>query len=89
MRICFILDLVDDPHDLSFAAHHIHGSVHKVLQEIHLRKQVTVHNDLGNISFQCTGVEEPKNLKELVDVLVKAKQEKQNVRAVGAFHAWS
>jgi hypothetical protein len=55
---------------------------------MHLLKQVTVHNDLGNISFQCT-VEEPKNLKELVDVMVKAKQEKQNVRAVGAFHAWS
>jgi hypothetical protein len=88
VRICFVLDRVDDPHDLSFAAHHIHDSVHKVLHEIHLSKQVTVHNDLGNISFQCT-VKEPKNLQELVDVMVKAKQEKQNVRAVGAFHAWS
>ena len=71
-----------------FAAHHIHGSVHKVLQGMHLPKKVTVHNYLGNISFQCT-VKEPKNLEELVDVMVKAKQEKQNVRAVGAFHSWS
>ena len=55
---------------------------------MHLLKKATVHNDLGNISFQCT-VKTPKNLEELVGVIMKAKQEKQIVRAVGAFHSWS
>ena len=82
MRVCLILICV---HELIiFVAHRILGSVQK-----HLLKKDTVHNSLGNISFQCTSVEEPKNLKELVDVMMKAKQEKQNVRAVGAFHAFS
>ena len=53
----------------------MHCSVHNVLHEMRLHKQVTVHKDLENISFQCT-VEEPKNLKELVDVIVNFKQEK-------------
>lgn len=78
-----------------FAAEHIDDSVHTELDEPVIEthsllnsKKTTVHNVLGNIRFECT-VEKPKSLKELVDVIVKAKQEKQNVRAVGAFHAWS
>ena len=72
----------------TFAALHIYSDIKKVLHEVHLRKQVTAQNYLGNIAFQCT-IKSPRNLEELVDVMVKAKQEKQNVRAVGAFHAWS
>ena len=72
----------------TLAALHIYSDIKKVLHEVHLRKQVIVQNYLGNIAFQCT-VESPRNLKELVDVMVKAKQEKRNIRAVGAFHAWS
>jgi hypothetical protein len=72
----------------AFAALLIYSDIKKVLHEAHLRKQVTVQNFLGNIAFQCT-VESPSSLEALVHVMVKAKQEKQNVRAVGAFHSWS
>jgi hypothetical protein len=58
------------------------------VHELERRKQVTVHNYLGNIHFDCTPTA-PKNLEELIDVMVTARREKKGVRAVGAFHAWS
>jgi hypothetical protein len=47
-----------------------------------------VSNKLGNVSFQCIVVE-PQSLGELVQVVARANREKQNIKAVGGFYAFS
>jgi hypothetical protein len=71
----------------NLAAQRIRSDAVQAFQQLDPRKQ-TVHNYLGNIKFRCTVVK-PSSLEELVEVIVRAKKEKQKVRAVGAFHAWS
>lgn len=51
-------------------------------------KATTVHNYLGNISFQCY-VHTPTSLAELLATMAKAKKDNLKVKAVGAFHSWS
>ena len=50
--------------------------------------KVTLKNHLGNVSFQCF-LETPKNLDQLMQVMVKAKQANLTVKAIGGFYAFS
>lgn len=45
-------------------------------------------NQLGNVSFKCDE-SIPKNLDDLVHAIVTAKREKQNIKAIGGFYAFS
>jgi hypothetical protein len=50
--------------------------------------KVTLNNNLGNVSFKCFP-RTPNNLDDILKVMAQAKREKQNVKAIGGFYAFS
>jgi hypothetical protein len=50
--------------------------------------KVTLHNQLGNVSFECFP-RTPNNLGDILEVMAQAKRENRNVKAIGGFYAFS
>jgi hypothetical protein len=72
---------------MRFKAKHIEPHVKKAAGKLP-PEEVTVQNDLGNISFKADVVT-PKSLDDLVKIMAKANAENVSAKAVGSLYSFS